>query len=406
LKIAVVNSFYSPDIVGGAEVASQGLAEGLVMQGHKVRVFSLGQVSELAQLDGVENQRFEPGNRYWPALPWATVSGPLRSYGHIQQLYDRKLAIRVCDAIYEFNPDIIHLHNVVGFSAALYDELSNRNLRVPIVQTLHDYWLACIKNTLLNSDGEICEKRPMLCKLRSHWLKSRMRCVDYFISPSEFLAEYLSRIKIVPKGNVAVIHNGIRSSNISRESVASHRTEHRSRQHTNVLFLGQLVRNKGISVLLDAAALVRASNISIKIAGTGPLVEQVAASKHISYLGVVSGDAKEQALLDADVLVVPSVWYENNPLSILEGFQYGLAICGSRIGGIPELVLTGENGQLVEPALPTDLASALRTLAADRGKLHEHQLQSLEMSKRFTLDRFIADHLRLFERISSPAAAP
>lgn len=404
MKIAVVNSFYSPDVVGGAELAAQGLAEGLATQGHKVRVFSLGQVSDFTRLGGVENQRFEPGNRFWPALPWATVSGPLRTYGHIQQLYDRKLAIQVSDAIFEFNPDIIHLHNVVGFSAALYDELSNRDSSITIVQTLHDYWLACIRNTLLDSDGEICEKRPRLCEMRSHWLKSRTQCVDYFISPSNFLAEYLSRINIVPKEKLVVIYNGIKSSNITRDSVASHRAKHRSRQQTNVLFLGQLVRNKGISVLLDAAASIRAENISIRIAGTGPLVDQVAASNDISYLGVVSGSTKAQALLDADVLVVPSVWYENNPLSILEGFQYGLAICGSRIGGIPELVFDGENGRLVEPALATDLTNALRTLAADRSRLQEYQLRSLEMSDDFTLDRFIADHLRLFEKISSPVA--
>ena len=403
MRVAVVNSFYSPDIVGGAELAVQGLAEGLAASGVAIQVFSLGQTSELASSAGIDNRRIEPTNGYWSVLPWKDVATPLRALGHLRQMYTRKPARDVCMAISSFRPDIVHLHNVSGFSAALYDELPKQCPDAVIVQTLHDYWLACIRNTLLDSRSRLCNDRPMPCRIRSNWLSTKTHCVTRFVSPSSFLADYLADIGLISRDRFSVIPNGIKPSTIPYDEIQAHRSDSISKTDIGVLYLGQLIRSKGLSTLLEAAKALRDTKLSIKIAGSGPLENQVSQSPYVTYVGSVQGQEKERALLDADILVVPSEWYENNPLAILEGLQYGLAIVGTRIGGIPELVHDGENGRLVDSSSAGDLAAALIDVCENRERLYQYQTRSLEMSKNFTIGTFVDSHMQLFEELTGRA---
>jgi len=116
-----------------------------------------------------------------------------------------------------------------------------------------------------------------------------------------------------------------------------------------LLFFGRLSKEKGLLTLLDA---IKNTNLNLKIAGSGPLqkdVENYASDfTNIEYLGYKSGKELENLINHSSYIIVPSEWYENNPMTVLEAFANGKPVIGANIGGIPEIVIDGKTGFLFE----------------------------------------------------------
>ena len=143
-----------------------------------------------------------------------------------------------------------------------------------------------------------------------------------------------------------------------------------------LLYIGRLVREKGLYELLQGLALARSRGVAAElvIAGAGPEEArlQQAAVAHglegVSFLGTVRGAAKIALLERADVFVLPS-YAEGLPYALLESMAAGVPVIATRVGWIPELVADGINGLLVEPQAPQAIAIAIHTLACDREAL-------------------------------------
>jgi glycosyltransferase involved in cell wall biosynthesis len=143
-----------------------------------------------------------------------------------------------------------------------------------------------------------------------------------------------------------------------------------------LLYIGRLVREKGLYELLQGLALARSQGVAAElvIAGAGPEEArlQQAAVAHglegVSFRGTVRGAAKMTLLERADVFVLPS-YAEGLPYALLESMAAGVPVIATRVGWIPELVADGINGLLVEPQAPQAIAVAIRTLACDREAL-------------------------------------
>lgn len=126
------------------------------------------------------------------------------------------------------------------------------------------------------------------------------------------------------------------------------------------LYVGRLSPEKGVDTLLNAAT--RLPHLPLLIAGTGPqedaLRQRFGQHAHIRFLGQCTPQKVDELMAGARMLVIPSVWYENNPLSLIEALAHGTPVVGSRMGGIPEL-LTEANGLLVQPGNADDLQLAI-----------------------------------------------
>jgi glycosyltransferase involved in cell wall biosynthesis len=124
------------------------------------------------------------------------------------------------------------------------------------------------------------------------------------------------------------------------------------------LYYGRLSIEKGLDILVEAAIK---ANISLKIVGTGPLMEQYKNSSfdNISFLGYKQGKELWDLVTNASFIVVPSVWYENNPLTIVEAYSFGKPVIGSKIGGIPEIIDETKTGYLFEMGNHEELAIIL-----------------------------------------------
>ena len=170
------------------------------------------------------------------------------------------------------------------------------------------------------------------------------------------------------------------------------------------LLMCRLTVEKGVRVALQAAlSLPRELAFDLVVAGRGPLEAEVRAAAaqdpRIRYVGYVTGAEKVEHLASADHLLVPSLWYENAPLAVVEAAAYGLGLLGSRIGGIPELVREGRTGLLFEPGDAAGLATAMRGLASGQLSLAGLAEQSWDLAKTHTVARMVDEYAAHYDEL-------
>jgi glycosyltransferase involved in cell wall biosynthesis len=300
----------------------------------------------------------------------------IRTAGRL--LYSSEAKKRLGVLLDEQQVDLAHLHNIHHqLSPSILDALKAR--KVPVVMTLHDYKMTCASYSLL-ADGLLCDAcsggkylnilrkqcvkgstaksgLAMLEMFLHHRLMDIYDKVDVFIAPSAFLKEKLHamgfRKKIVHLANFIdkSRFEGIHALAVTRDK--------------SLTFFGRLSHEKGVKTLLRAWQKISDPGYTLKVIGDGPLraeLQQLVQDENIPsvvFKGFMSGDALFTQIAASDAVIVPSEWYENNPMSIIEAFALGKPVIGARIGGIPELVRDGETGFLFEAGNSSDLAAQI-----------------------------------------------
>jgi len=274
--------------------------------------------------------------------------------------------------IKEFRPEIAHLHLFYGdLSASILKAL--RNARIPVVQSVHDYRLLCPANALLDAQGIICEK----CRSKSFYHCSAKRCLEgnfffssvlaiegyyrkYFIDPLEYIDRFIFVSRFAEQKHIEFDKRFAAKSEHLYNFTGMEDVELRTNKGKYFLFFGRISKEKGIETLLTAAGSMKSD---LRIAGSGPLEEEVKRFatdyKNVTFLGHQSGKDLRDLIKNASFVVVPSEWYENNPMTIIEAYASGVPVIASRIGGIPEIVNHGKTGFLFESRDASDLARAL-----------------------------------------------
>lgn len=279
--------------------------------------------------------------------------------------------------IRSFRPDVIHCHNTFPFPGpSVY--YAARMAGVPTVQTLHNYRLLCL-NGLLFRDGAICHdcvgKGPIsgirhACYRGSAigsaatammlWIHRGLRTWSEVVSSYIALSAF-SRAQFVlggvPGGRIAIKPNVVSP-------------DPGEGRHTGgyALFAGRLVEGKGVQALLGAWELMQGSP-PLRIAGDGPLrplVEEI--SRKVPGVSVEGHCSREKIIAlmkDAALLIVPSVWEENCPMSLLEGLATGLPAIVSAHGSLSEIMEDTEAGWMFFPGAPGDLAAKVRAAMGD-----------------------------------------
>lgn len=390
MHILVVNNIYPPIMAGGAERIVAYLCEGLVQRGHRVTVVSTcGPSMEPYPVEvrgGVEVIRFFPPNVYW-SFERPMQPGAKKWLWHAKDAWNLAAAKRFQAILDEARPDVMHTHLIDGFSAAIWARAKRAG--VPVIHTAHDYHLMCPRAFMLTADWKLCTTPRLHCRLYRDWHLRTTRHVDLFASPSRFLLD-LHRRAGLRSGAQAVVHNGIPLPEDGEEIRRRRGPDASSR----FLMLTRLTVEKGIDTVLDAVAQLPDSlPVEIAIAGKGPLEDKVRKAaergRHLRYLGFLDGAAKAEALARAGHLLLPSLWYENAPVTIVEAAAYGLGTIGSDIGGIPEFVEPGQTGFLFPPGDARALADIITRLARNPGALPALALRSQSLAERFSVSRMI-----------------
>jgi len=387
VRILMVQTFYYPR--GGDATYMLSLSKLLEEKGHEVVPFAMESPRNLpspyarffvSEIDFPELLRRGSPGAAWKVAKRSVYNGEAR----------RKMAALVD----EVKPDVAHFHNIhAHLTASIVSPLRKRG--VPIVWTLHDYRLIC-PNTSLLSRGEICERCipnrfyqavlqrckkgslaasavAMLTTLydRLERLPSR---IDRFIAPSDFLKSKLleggfdpARIECVPNFADLAGFTGLPEKDY-------------------FCYVGRLSREKGLDVLIRAAASLDAGRLLV--VGDGPEAENLKAlarelgANRVEFAGYRSGGELKRIVAESQFVVLPSRWYENLPYAVMEAFASSKAVVASRIGGVPGMVDDGVDGLLVPAGDAGALAAALRRMLGDRRAREEMGRRAREKAER------------------------
>jgi glycosyltransferase involved in cell wall biosynthesis len=285
--------------------------------------------------------------------------------------------------------DVVHTHDR---RAGLFGRLAGRLRRAHVVHTLHGMpEEIAARIGRLNAPDPPGVSRGRIAWLEHGYLRieSALTRLGHVVAPSQAMADFMVAHGF-PSRLVHVIPYGI------EEDGNGARRDH------DVLVAGvaaNLEYWKGIDVLVDAARLVQ-SPVRLEVFGVGSLrdeLERKATGLDARFHGFVQ-DMREP-LAGLDVLVQPSR-ADNLPLAILEAMAAALPVIGTRVGGIPELVLDGETGLLVEPERPAELAEALDALAADPQRRAELGRKGRErVREHFSADAIARRTVALYEEL-------
>ena len=325
-------------------------------------------------------------------------------------IHSRQAVRQITRLIHDQKPDLLHCHNIYHQLTPSIINVAAR-MGVPVVLTLHDYKPVCPVYTQL-CKGEVCTKCSggrfealltqrcadgSLGRSALLWAEARYHAairsyqrVGKFIAPSRFMRDAV--VRRFGEDRVVHIPNGIDASAI----------EVTGQDGGFVLYLGRLSPEKGVETLLRAHAADNAS-WRLVVAGSGPLLDSFRSRFPLAeFTGHLTGESLKTRLRQAAVVVVPSEWHENSPLSILEAMAHAKPIVASRIGGIPELVRNGETGLLFEPKDTQQLSSRIRMLLDDsdlRTKLGRRARRIVESE--YSLGRHGAALLSVYESLTT-----
>jgi len=377
MKTLIVNKFFYPK--GGSENAVFAIAENLVQHGNEVRFFSM---------KNVKNIKSDDEKYFVSEIDFHSLKSPfekINAFFRVLFSFEAKKKIEVL--IKEFKPEILQVHNIehqitpsIFFVAKKYN--------VKIIKFLHDFKVVCPAYNMLWGDGTIC---PGLCRNNKFFWCTIKRCshnnffwsltntlemyfhhsilhsydlVDVFISPSRFLKDKVEEMGF--KKKIVVLPNFVWLD----EFEPSYEFE-----ENTICYFGRLSKEKGLFTLLNA---IKGLDVKLKIIGEGPLKENLQKitagfslrdKENIQFLGYKTGEELKNEIRKSMFVVLPSEWYENNPKTVLESFALGKPVIGSRIGGIPELVIDEITGYTFEVGNVEDLKEKIVYLVKNPQKI-------------------------------------
>ena len=275
--------------------------------------------------------------------------------------------------IADFDPDVVHVHGIHRQLSPSILGVARRH-RVPVVQTLHDYHHLCPADALLYRGSEPCE--PRRCGSLWYGPCVRGRCVRGSLSASVLSAAETSFQRVMrsyERGVARFVSPSIflkvqmqrggwaKACDVVPNAVPVEQV--RPGLGEGFCVIGRLSKEKGVEVALEAA---RRARVRMTVAGEGPISSRLQiAYPEADFVGRLNSGAVAALVARSRGVVVPSVWFENASMSVLETMAAGTPLVASAIGGIPEQVTDEVDGLLVAPGDVDGIVAAMRRLVGD-----------------------------------------
>lgn len=398
MRILILNSWYYPNLMGGAEHSVMLLAENLVKRGHSVGVFTIDSEKRqlvIEEIHGVNVFRGS-GGKYDIRKAYR----PDKSI--IESLRNKWLEIRNYSVIPElamvyakFAPDVIHVNCIAGMSmsAIKYFQLKG----VPIVYTLRDYFLDSPKNVIQNFTWNQPIKKILLAGYR--WYTRRMSAeVNACTAPSTFtLNYYLSNGYFRNAKIQKCIFNSVPIDIEDTKKYIAEKNQHVKR---NFMYAGSVTETKGIIPMLKAF-MQTDMDCTLYICGIGNLLEfvQNCAKKdsRIKVMGKLKPVELEQVYKKSDIMLVPSLWAEPFGRVVIEAAKYGLYVIGSKNGGIPEIIETLKCGCICDPNDVGKLKGILENVySKDFGDIYQNIIDRIGL---YSIEKQIDSFEKVYESV-------
>ncbi len=410
MRIAQVVQGLPPQSLGGTETYALYLSKELRRLGHEVSLF-YRTVSPQKEAYAVERSFLE-------GLPAVSVNNPFRPQAFSQSYQNPHIARHFGAFLDTFAPHVVHFHHLMYLSTTCIEEAARR--RIPIVMTLHDFWLICQRGRFLKPDLSLCAapslegcarcfahllNRKLLpwyqkwkpALERRSWFKERLRrlhsrygalyrpskealaqiqermdhvraicgLVSLFLTPSRFLREKFLEFGI-PEEKLVYAECGLPTQEIQIPE------KRKTSPPLVFAYIGVLDPVKGVHLLVEAFQKIHGAELRLYggeadyavYPNRRRFLSQIRRSPHIRLMGRYEHREVGRILSEVDVVVVPSIWYENAPLVIREAFLARRPVITADLGGMREWVQDGVSGFLFKPRSVEDLRDKiLRFLA-------------------------------------------
>lgn len=337
---------------GGAETVCFNTGKMLEEHGHSVIYFTLKW----------EKNNPSPYSKYFPESK-ETRRGPLKQFKNmVNYFYHFEAAKKIEELILDEKPEIAHIHLIWGqITPSIFPVLKKYN--IPILFTVHDYRIVCPAYTFRNGKGQICEEcqgkyfykcfTNTCCKsnkLMSAVMAAEQYFRNRFFNPAKFIDGFIyvsNFAKNIQEKYMPAVKNrpNIILYNFSTYIVQKGKNIPKEKYF---LFFGRLSYEKGVKTLLSAFKEI--PECKLKVVGTGPKEEELkqyvekTCMQNIDFIGYKQEKELKDLVSNAYFVIVPSEWYENNPMTIIEAYSVGTPVIGAQIGGIPEIVIDGKTG--------------------------------------------------------------
>ncbi len=408
MKILMQNSVFFPNVIGGAEMSSHLLALKIQERGHQADALATTgkrhDASDLVTrpLDNTPGTVFESSsNGFYDIFDTDGPPDPpgilVRGLHHFAAVYSPRWEKLAGEAMDRSQPDILHTNTLVGMTPAVWQAAHQRN--IPIVHTLRDYHLLCPRTTLMRSDNTDCTSPPLPCTILRRLKLAKTKGIAVVTAPSNFVLRTHVEAGGFPGAKPVRVPNAC-------ENILDSIPAGRDTQPPRGIFLGQLDEHKGVGIILKALDELQAESLpdfGFDFAGVGPLAPQVeefcARDPHrFKYHGLVQGEIKYDLLKRASFLLVPSLWNDNFPRTMLDAFSYGLPVIGSDRGGIPEVVGHESEGIIIGPDA-TELAQAMKSYITNPELRKQHGQAAFEAARLYTLDKQVDQFMEIYHSL-------
>jgi glycosyltransferase involved in cell wall biosynthesis len=374
MKVLLVHNYYGSDAPSGENIAFEFERDMLTSNGLSVRTFE-------THSDQIRGQGLIGALKAAAVVAWNPLS-----------------ARKISSVISEFEPDVVHAHNLFPLISASVFSASKRAARV---LTLHNYRLFCA-NAIPMRRGKPCTecltKRSVVPALtfgcyrgsrlatlpiaagiavnraRGTWSKD----IDAFIALTEY------QRNVMHAAGLAEDLIYLKPNSLVPPTSAPLAIKDRPDQ---VAFVGRLSEEKGIRILIEAWLKWGDEAPLLKVIGGGPLFrelqEKTRTSTNIVLAGNLNSFEAKSEIARSKLLVVPSLWFEGLPIVVVEAFSYGTPLLVSRIGSLPMLVRGGA-GRTFLSGDSDDLVTQAKSIMGDA--------LALEGMAKSAKEKFDSDH--------------
>jgi len=398
MKVVIAVHHFPPRYTSGAELRAYRTAAWLRDHGHDVHVVCVERIEAKGSGEG-QGLTFE--DDVYDGLSVRRLSFDMTAAPDpFRWTYDNLwIGEHMGGYLNELAPDVLHL--VSGYLMSGSTLEAAMEVQIPTVVTLTDFWFLCPRMTLLRSNGQVCsppfdavrcarclgEKKrryripgrivPGLMKVfwqrqqervarieaRMAFLRERLDGAETIISPSRFLRDVFVEAGVAPE-RIVFCRQG-RDFDLRPNLL-----EKTPAEYMRIGYMGQITPHKGVDILFKAVRQLSDANLEVKAYGdltpfpdyTHRLRQMKRGDSRLRLAGVYERREVSRVLQEVDVVVVPSVWYENSPNTILEAFAHRTPVIVSNLGGMAELVEDGVNGLRFAPGDASDLAAKLELL--------------------------------------------
>jgi glycosyltransferase involved in cell wall biosynthesis len=439
MKILLPVHHFLPKHSAGAELYTYRMASWLRARGHDARVLCF------ESIDSGPAETIDVRRDDYDGIPtWRVHNDLMRAPRRREWTFNHEpLGAWFRDFLRDERPDLIHFQ--AGYLIGAAPIIAAGELGVPCALTLHDYWFICPRHTLLRGDGALCEQIPndprecVWChedlwstrtqklnrmtggqlktvktalmsrervgrmQLRRDLTAQALTVPKRVIAPSAYLA---SRYRPwVSDERLRVVRYGL---DLQPFEQLPPRASRAASAPLRIGYIGQIAAHKGVHVLLDAFARLRVgADRPVELHVHGGLSEtdyvdalraQAARDTRVTLHGRFENTRVAEILAGLDALVVPSMWYENMPLSILESYAAGTPVVTTSTGGMAEPVTHNVDGLLFKLGDAASLAEQLQRLV-DEPWLLEQLQQGAARNKPADLNAEMATMTQLYAEV-------